>query len=88
MTPKQEKYLTEKLIRPMIKKMLKEKNNVDDFFNPTLIPNFDKIVDQYGLVDILYSAMVYYKKNHENLSIEMVGKCLRVIKTFYKKRGG
>jgi len=61
MTPKQEKYLTEKYIRPMVKKMLKEEKSEKDsllkaikLLNKT-IPELRKIAD-YELSKVDTSA--------------------------------
>lgn len=65
----------------MIKRIYKEESYQNDQFRPQSIKGFDKVVEKYGLADILFSALDYYKRENENFSANLTERLLQIVKS-------
>ena len=73
LTPNQTKL--KKVLKPIVESLIKE---AELNFQPTKIPNMDKIFEKYGILDVLYTAHLYYKGSDEEESVKMVVDTIKI----------
>ena len=66
------------LLKPIVGGILKE---AELDFQPNKIPNMDKIFEKYGLLDVLYTAHLYYTGTEEKTGVEMIKNMIKVYRT-------
>ena len=80
LTPNQTKL--KKVLKPIVESLIKE---AELDLKPTKIPNMDKIFEKYGILDVLYTAHLYYKGSDEKESTKMVVDMIKIYRNHMNK---
>lgn len=70
-----------RVLKPIVESLLTE---AELDLKPTKIPNMDKIFEKYGILDVLYTAHLYYKGSDEEESVKMVTDMIKVYRNHMK----
>jgi hypothetical protein len=79
LTPKQLKL--KRALTPLVESIINEGPN--DLY-PTKVPNMDSIFENYGILDILYTAELYYRGVKEPTSVRMIDDMIKVYRNHIK----
>ena len=80
LTPNQTKL--KKVLKPIVESLIKE---AELNFQPTKIPNMDKIFEKYGILDVLYTAHLYYNGSDEEERVKMVVDMIKIYRNHMNK---
>lgn len=68
----------------ILDEILQERKTPFEEFNPVVVKPMHKILEAYGIIDILHTAKLWYEHNDEKSAARLMGRFLEQAKDTFK----